>query len=98
MPKKTKKEKIIAEIRRKNQTALKTTQDNILSKQTGNVATAVFDYQFKTKEINGNPIKNNHTNLIVSDEFITIRKDIYKTIFIAGTFLAIEFIIYWRWN
>ena len=93
MPQKTRKEKIIAEKRRKNQNFASITQHNTVNEQSNNVSSNISDYQFKLKE---NPVKTTNVGLIDTDEFIAIRKDIYKTIFLAGLFLAVEFVTYWR--
>jgi hypothetical protein len=93
MPKKTKKEKALAQARRivqnaRIQSSLEVPQ--IIQKDQKEVS-HTSSFQFKAKPDTAVYIKSKETD---EQEFTAIRKDIMKTVILAGIAIAFEFVVY----
>jgi hypothetical protein len=97
MPKKTKKEKVIAEARRliaKSQQFQSVAPSSLHLQQTQTVKQQVpTTFQFQPKS-NIQPQAQNDN--VDENEFHAIRKDIIKTVVLAGAAIAFECIVYLR--
>jgi hypothetical protein len=96
MPKKTKKEKALAQARRIIQSAR--LQSSIAPSQSVHV-TQTETYTPSTFEFKAKPIASSisaKTEKSDEKEFSAIRKDIAKTVILAGAAIAFEFIVYLR--
>jgi hypothetical protein len=93
MPKKTKKEKALAQARRLIQNAR--LHSSIEIPQTAHRTVSdvqipsSFQYQAKSA-----PVISAKTEVIDQQEFVSIRKDILKTVILASVAIAFEFIVY----
>jgi hypothetical protein len=95
MPKKTKKEKLIAEARRIIQ------ESHTSGKSLSPVEKTVNQHELEPKTSyqwasnkTSNLAKNQNDDL----EFAAIRKDLLKTIILAGTAVAIELALFWKFR
>lgn len=90
MPKKTRKEKIIAQLRRKLET-VKDFPVEIIQEEKATPTNLMVNYQLpqltKTPETKTILIEKNNLGLIL--------RDLRKTFFLAGFAISFEFIVYW---
>lgn len=95
MPKKTKREKIIAEYRRK----LRTTTLNATARvvpETGkqqNEKSSIPEFQLRADVLKQSVMP---AATLSEDNLPYIRKDLTKTLALTGIALIIEFLLYWR--
>jgi hypothetical protein len=93
MPKKTKKEKALAQARRIVQNArIQSSSDVLQTVQTkASDVRPVSTFEFKVKPVASVIAKTSASD---EQEFIAIRKDIIKTVVLAGIAIACEFVVY----
>ena len=95
MPKKTKKEKALAQARRivqnaRLQSSIAPPHINQTEKTEVHIPST---FEFTAKTVPASPSKTEKTD---EQEFGAIRKDIVKTVVLAGAAIAFEFIVYLR--
>jgi hypothetical protein len=90
MPKKTKKQKILAEKRRhvSHQTS---SHPMISSAPTTSTSPSVFSFQASAHK------PSNNSNDQGSTELSVIRHDLFKTIMLAIAAISIELVLYWKY-
>ena len=93
MPKKTKREKILAEYRRKisafTPSVHVSAPKESLTSMTPSPFQSVFTYQKKESPIPA-------INSVLQEEYKTIRKDLAKTLILACVMVSIELAVYWK--
>jgi hypothetical protein len=101
MPKKTKREKILAEARRiireaKSGTPVPRSTTNVPAPDHEIAQTSGYHFApIAHKE----PTRQQVTSFVPDDaEFTAIRKNLIKTILIASGALAVEFVLYWKFR
>lgn len=97
MPKKTKREKIIADLRRKlaqqnanNSTPFPSSSEPSIKPQVKPQKTDILNLEFKKKE--NNPTILQTSALTIDPTYI--KKDLYKTVLVTLFILALEFALY----
>ncbi len=102
MPKKTKKEKIIAEYRRKLQTVAGTpptrkeeTHQAFVTEKSPRTSSVQPVYQLD-KQQNVSEKGNSETSTIELHDLIAIRHDLIKTVLLAAATISVELLLYWR--
>lgn len=101
MPKKTKKEKIIAEYRRKLQTVSGNpapkveTYQSVVSEKSPNSSSIQPTYQLNTQQTVSEQ-RTSQTSAIDLHDLIAIRHDLIKTILLAAATISVELLLYWR--
>lgn len=88
MPKKSKREKILAEARRRVRT------EHVLtaSPAPSPIAEHTHTFQFKAPSLQGIPARTGTSD---GTELTAIKKDLSKTIILAGIAIAAELVLYW---
>ncbi len=99
MPKKTKKEKIIAEYRRKlKSTAVTQTESKSLpQKSSGNNLSAPATPVYKLSGVERKNISTSaSTPVTILNDITAIRHDLAKTLMLAAVAITTELLLYWK--
>lgn len=94
MPKKTKKEKIIAEYRRRLQ-SVPMAQTPAVSVKTENISTPV---QFVLPKVKEQQVSGASAISLNPNEFTIIKRDLVKTLILTAVIIVCEFLIAWRFR